>query len=341
MNNVAVIYSSPKMGDPIWQLPYIKAISKFENKKVFLYFHKKVQIKKYLKLLNYIEKTEYNGFNKGINFFYDLIKLKKSFEKNSIKTIYLLEKTKCALIAAIFAGVKKRISYGVGIQKILLTNKNFLNKQDLKFNYTVQSEKFLKINNIPIFNKSPELRLPVNYRSKKKLILTIVVDSTEDNRNWPKENFACLVGKILNLNFFNKINIISHPHKFFIADYIIKKNNFNKILKNCSQFSFEKAVDAIAECSIFLSVDTGPPNLAAAFGIPTIVIIGPTDESALRSPNMIKILSNYYDKSREEGIKRHGDNFDKTNKEVCTISVNKVLNVLKKLIKRKYVTKKF
>lgn len=335
LENIAVIYSAPKIGDVIWQLPYVKAISNFRKKKIFLYIHKSINLKEELELLKYIYQVKFSGFNRGKKFLKDMLDLKNSFKKNSISEIYLLEKTKCAVMAAFLAGVKKRISYGIGLQKIFLTNKNFLNVEDLKMNYPSQSDKFLKINNIPIYDQSPELPFKKTINNK---ILSITLDSLEDNRIWPKQKFAELIQKIIEDNFFKKINIISHPNKSYLAKYVMEYNNFNYNLVDCSQLSFEKIIKKISESSIFLSNDTGPANAAAAFGIPTIVIIGPTDASALRSKNMIKIKSKIYNKSRELGIKRHGDNFDKSNTEISTIEVDEIYNTLKKLINRIYAT---
>ena len=45
---------------------------------------------------------------------------------------------------------------------------------------------------------------------------------------------------------------------------------------------------------------------------------------------MKKIVSNIYDKSREVGIKRCGDNFAQDDTEVKTISVSKVFDTIVK-----------
>ena len=104
--------------------------------------------------------------------------------------------------------------------------------------------------------------------------------------------------------------LISLPEKKFLVDHIIIFNNFNSKLIDFSQKSLEKIIDVIAQTDLFIGNDTGPTNLAAAFQIDTICIIGPTDASALKSKTIIKLTSKYYNKNRELGIERHGDNFD-------------------------------
>ena len=44
MNNVGVLYSAPKIGDIIWQLPAVRAISDHHKQPVFFYFHEKIKL---------------------------------------------------------------------------------------------------------------------------------------------------------------------------------------------------------------------------------------------------------------------------------------------------------
>ena len=55
-----------------------------------------------------------------------------------------------------------------------------------------------------------------------------------------------------------------------------------------------------------------------------------TDATLPRFNSMKKIVSNIYDKSREAGIKRCGDNFVQDDTEVKTISVSKVFDTIVK-----------
>ena len=48
---ICIVYTHHKLGDLIWQLPYIKAISDHHNQKVDLIVRKKTQTKNSFKLL--------------------------------------------------------------------------------------------------------------------------------------------------------------------------------------------------------------------------------------------------------------------------------------------------
>ena len=335
MNNVGVLYSSPKIGDTIWQLPAVRAISEHHKQPVFFYFHETIKLDKIVELQSYIKQIRKNGFNKGVKFIFDTYKLYKNLKEDQIKYLYILEKTKSAAIAAWIANVDNIYGYGIGSQKFFIKSKNNLHKNILRLNYPSQTKEFLMLNGIKLNDESPFLNLSdykiglknkINVQGK---IISIVVDSLEKNRIWPMNYFSKLVSLIINNYNVENLFLISLPENKNLVDHIIKFNNFNSKLIDCSQESLEKIIDIIAQTNLFIGNDTGPTNLAAAFQIDTISIIGPTDASALQSKKMIKLTSKYYNKNRELGIERHGDNFDKSTKEISTIKVEDVFSKIK------------
>ena len=79
---ICIVYTHHKLGDLIWQLPYIKAISEHYNVKVDLILREKTQAKNILKDLKHIENINYNNFRKGIYYWVDVWKLIKIYKKN-------------------------------------------------------------------------------------------------------------------------------------------------------------------------------------------------------------------------------------------------------------------
>ena len=76
---ICVVYTHHKLGDLIWQLPYIKAISEHHNQKVDLIVREKTQAKNILKDLNHVKNIYYNNFRKGIFYWIDVFKLRNIF----------------------------------------------------------------------------------------------------------------------------------------------------------------------------------------------------------------------------------------------------------------------
>ena len=85
---ICIVYTHHKLGDLIWQLPYIKAISEHHNSKVDLIVRKKTQAKNILKDLSHIQNIFYNEFRKGIFYWVDVYKLINLYKKNNYVICY-------------------------------------------------------------------------------------------------------------------------------------------------------------------------------------------------------------------------------------------------------------
>ena len=59
-NKICIVYTHHKLGDLIWQLPSIKAISNHHGEKIDLILRKKTQAKNIFKDLSHINKIHYN-----------------------------------------------------------------------------------------------------------------------------------------------------------------------------------------------------------------------------------------------------------------------------------------
>jgi len=338
---ICVIYSSPKLGDIIFQLPFIKRLSSHYKTKVTLCINAHIGIKSIFQDQDYIEDVIENFFRRKKFFLTDHFKLYKELKNRKFDKVYILEKTKGALIASIFAGIKERYSFGIGLSRFFITNnsKN-LNKEDLRYNYTEQSLKFfskLGIENVN-FNEitlklknNSEIEKLINCHNLQKPYVALAVDSNESNRIWPQKNFAKLIDMLIEDKLASHIFIINQKRKdidYFKNIQTITKYE-NKI-SDCKVFNRKQIIELINFTDYFIGLDSGPSCISGALGKKTFCIIGPTDATLPRFPNMYKIISKFYDPKREVGIKRCGDNFDKTDKEVKTISVDKVFYVIKK-----------
>ena len=83
-------------------------------------------------------------------------------------------------------------------------------------------------------------------------------------------------------------------------------------------------------CDYFVGIDSGPSCVSGALSKKTFCIIGPTDATLPRFSSMYKITSNFYDKKREIGVKRCGDNFEQNNNEAKSIKTKSVYDIIVK-----------
>ena len=169
-----------------------------------------------------------------------------------------------------------------------------------------------------------------NYNHLPKPWVCFAVDSTEVNRIWPQENFSSLADKLIDKHFAKTIFIINYEnHKNYFQE-IINNSRHPSNLINCKSLNRFEIINLIDICEYFVGIDSGPSCVAGALGKPTFCIIGPTDKTLPRFQSMKKIISDNYDKKREVGLKRCGDNFVQDDSEVKTISVLKVFDTIVK-----------
>jgi heptosyltransferase-2 len=297
---ICIVYTHHKLGDLIWQLPYIKAISDYHNQNVDLIVRKKTQAKIILKSLSHINSIFYNEFRKGFYYWVDVFKLYKIFKNLKYDFVYILDKVNKPAIAAKIANIKNIIGPGLRNQKRWLTNKNFLLEEDWRKSYSDQSIKFLKINSIAINNLVPNLDIDIKdfengnsdlVRQGKKI--SFGIDSFEEFKIWQEENFVELADLLYEKKLFNFIYLISGPNKSYLADRIIKLSNKDYFI-NCSNKNLSGVVFAIKNSDFFVGNNSGPLNLSAAMNIKSFGLIANDPVSELKYSKIIPITPDDY-----------------------------------------------
>jgi len=285
---ICIVYTHHKLGDLIWQLPYIKAISEHHNDKVDLIVRKKTQAQNILKDLSHIDKIYYNEFRKGLAYWIDVFKLKKIFNSEKYDYVYILDKVNKPAIAAKLAGIKNIIGPGFKNQKKWITTKNYLNEEDWKLNYSEQSQKFLKINSITLNNKFPNLEVNIERFKKNNDDLLVDgkkiafgVDSFEDFKMWYEEDFIKLADLLYEKKLFNYIYLICGPDKSHIAKKI-KNDSKREYFIDCSNKDLQGVILAIKNSDFYVGNNSGPLNLSAALGVKTFGLIATDPVSELK-----------------------------------------------------------
>tara|TARA_B100000767_G_scaffold265513_1_gene281651 strand:+ start:969 stop:1970 length:1002 start_codon:yes stop_codon:yes gene_type:complete len=299
---ICIVYSHHKLGDLIWQLPYIKAISNHHKKNIDLIVREKTQAKEILKDINYINLIHYNDFRKKLFYWVDVFKLKKIFTNEDYSHVYILDKINKPAVAAKLAGIKNIIGPGIKRQKKWLTNKNFLEDNDWYLSYSEQSQKLLKINNIDITDLYPHIEIKpssldklkknFSYNGKK---IAFGVDSFEDYKIWYEENFIELANKFYDQKIFDYIYLVCGKDKQHIVKNIIAKSNRNYFI-DCSDLKLIDIMGAIKDSDFFVGNNSGPLNLAAALNVKSFGLFANTPISQLKFSKIIPLIpENYVD----------------------------------------------
>jgi ADP-heptose:LPS heptosyltransferase len=335
MNKICIVYTHGKLGDLIWQLPYIKAISDFHNQKVTILTRPTTHAKILYSDLNYIEEIIYNTFKKKLYYWIEVLKLWIIFKNKNYNYVYLLDKANRPAIAAKLAGVKNIIGVGLGNQKKWITNNSFLEKNDEKLTYSEQSYKFLDINNIKVTNKFPEIiiskkrldLLNTNLYPEKKFKVAFCVDSAEEYKIWPEEYFFSLAEMLNKNNLGDLFFLISHPKNKFYVDKIISMSN--KIyFVDCSHINLLEMCNIILNSNFFVGNNSGPTTLASALNIKSYNLVSSTSVKELKFGTTIPIVPDDYVDPIDSTIKKIGDNFIKSRNQMKKITPQKVFNTI-------------
>lgn len=335
MNKICIVYTHGKLGDLIWQLPYIKAISDFHNQKVTILTRPTTHAKILYSDLNYIEEIIYNTFKKKMYYWIEVLKLWIIFKNKNYNYVYLLDKANRPAIAAKLAGVKNIIGVGLGNQKKWITNNFFLEKKDEKLTYSEQSYKFLDINNIKVTNKFPEIiiskkrldLLNTNLYLEKNFKVAFCVDSSEEYKIWPEEYFFSLAEMLNKNNLGDVFFLISHPKNKFYVDKIISMSK--KIcFVDCSQINLLEMCNIILNSNFFVGNNSGPTTLASALNIKSYNLVSSTSVKELKFGKTIPIVPDDYVDPIDSTIKKIGDSFIKSRDQMKKITPQKVFNTI-------------
>ena len=300
IKNICIVYTHHKLGDLIWQLPYIKAISDHHKLDVDLIVREKTQAKNIFRDLKHIKSINYNNFRKGIFYWVDVFKLMKIFLHEKYSHVYILDKVNKPAIAAKLSGIKNIIGPGIGNQKKWLTIQNFLKDDDWNLNYSEQSQKLLELNNIKLNNLYPNIDIDIDrlnrqhpdlMRKGKKIAFG--VDSFEDYKIWYEENFIELADLLYEKKFFDYIYLICGPDKSYISKKIIELSNKNYFI-DCSNKDLTGIIAAIKNSNFFIGNNSGPLNLASALGVKTFGLIANDAISELKYSKINFILPDNY-----------------------------------------------
>mgnify|MGYP001251000869 FL=1 len=279
IKKICIVYTHHKLGDLIWQLPYIKAISEHHNQNVDLILREKTQGKKIIRDEKYINNINYNNFRKGIFYCVDDWKLVRIYNQNKYNHIYILDKVNKPAIAAKISGIKNIIGPGIGNQKKYLTTDVVLKDDDWKLNYSEQSKKLLKLHKINLDNPYPQLNFDIKkfnednsdllYKGKK---IAFGVDSFEDYKMWYEEDFIKLAELLHKKNVFDYVYLICGPDKSHIAKKIIETSKKNYFI-DCSKKDLSGVATAIKNSHFYVGNNSGPLNLSAALGVESFGLI--------------------------------------------------------------------
>ncbi|MCK5450874.1 MAG: lipopolysaccharide heptosyltransferase II [Candidatus Omnitrophica bacterium] len=97
-----------------------------------------------------------------------------------------------------------------------------------------------------------------------------------DAKRWPQENFVRLARKLL-LRFEDiEIMVTGARKDVNLADKMVESIDFDRCYSVAGKTGLNELAGLFRECNLVISADSGPLHLAAATGVTTIGLFGPT-----------------------------------------------------------------
>ena len=127
-----------------------------------------------------------------------------------------------------------------------------------------------------------------NYLSHTKKNVLLVIGSTWESRNYPKEKFA----EIANALKENILIVWGNNEEKKRAEWIVEHSKFARVLP---KISLAQLKEIISYSDLLIGNDTGPTHMAWGLNIPSITIFGPTPVSRVYQTDINKVVKSSSD----------------------------------------------
>ena len=143
------------------------------------------------------------------------------------------------------------------------------------------SDVFLKpLEQLTIFEGDPVARLELPGLTKRKNCLALHPGSGSESKNWQEQNWRELVAHLLDHSPLNLLLIGGEAE----GDQLQRLANGmpSDRLEIAQHIPLPELAPRLAKCAGYVGHDTGMTHLAAALGLPTLVLWGPSNETIWR-----------------------------------------------------------
>ncbi len=274
-SRVLVVQPLPGIGDIIWHLPHLKAIAEnTESHQITLLTKDRSLAHELLSGTKYIKEVLYlSEVKKGAQGVLGGFRLGRFLKSYKFDQIWILHGSARYGIAALRAGIKDRIGYGIGWQDAFLTSPYTMTRREAGLGTIKKANRCLELNGVKVNEKKPQLTLTEGALRAAKLLLKnnykttvgLAIGSSEPAKQWGVQNFIHLI-KSIRTNYQSQIVLIGGPNDYGIARSI--KENFDSPnwITQAVGLPILEASAAASLCNICIGNDTGILNIAAATG---------------------------------------------------------------------------
>ena len=195
---------------------------------------------------------------------------------------------------------------------------------------------------------APKIFVPQKYKNEASLIInklsidknTLAISPATNwhRKNWPIEHFILLVESLLNekkINI-NKVIILGSITEFNYCEKLRLSLKRKKVINLSGQLSILSIHEVLRKCILFVGNDSGLTHLAAASGVNTLALFGPSKDKNYRpwGKNGFFLRT---PQSFEELVNRKGYNRFDSSSLMTSLSVETVFEKCLAILKKKII----
>ncbi len=282
IKNILVVLGFPGIGDLLVAVPVFRALKKkFPEANLSLSLRNQPGQLALLKSNPYFSKIiVFNKRGKKLNLFQSL-RLLERWRREKFDLIVVLHHSRRYAALSWLAGARVRLGYNTKGWRFFLNNVYFSDS----FRY--EAENLLEvIKPLGIQAKNPDLEIWLNPNEQEKIenwlrkrnITNFIIIHPSGGwwgRRWPKENYAKLADYLIR-NFPIEVIFTGTPAEKGGIEKISSLMK-EKPLIAAGEFTIRELACLYEKAKLFIGTDTGAMHVAAAVGLPTLVMFGPQD----------------------------------------------------------------
>jgi heptosyltransferase II len=278
----------PGIGDMIWHLPHIRALSQHVGRPVTLIAKPRSAADQIFKAEQTVRDVFWvdrnpegrRGRHDGA---FGSTRLIADLRARRFDAIVLLHHSRSLAFAAWCARIPARYGYGFHMQRPFLNRPPFLPASVLRLHPFEQASAWLDAAGIPL--GEPEPRLPVSRDSEAAVLqrlgsatpapVAIGIGSSESYKQWGAARFAELATRLLDAGW-SRLVLIGGRAETTLADDIMSRVGHGDRVLPAIGWELSELAALLNLSAFYVGNDTGVMNMAAAVGIRTYSLFGGT-----------------------------------------------------------------
>ena len=286
---VAVIQPLPGIGDMVWHLPHIRAISAHANQPVTLLAKPRSLADQLLVNEPSVSEVAWldlnpsgrRGAHDGIAGFH---RLTRKLQAYKFRTVILLHHSDRLAAAAWMAGIPDRRGYGWGRQRWFLNTGPFLSKDVKALHQHARATCYLAAAGIPLASAEPAISIGQDALAEAMVRLgptngpyvVVGIGSSERLRQWGTERLTQLAAALLDKGW-STIVLMGGQEDTITATTITNTIGEGATkLRLALGWNLADVIGVLSKAAFYVGNNTGVMNIAAATGLRTYALFGTT-----------------------------------------------------------------